>query len=98
MRYLFSFICLLLLSTYSFGQPPAANSTPANDVQSDPKKQKEWNKKKDKMVKQEKKGIEKAKKDLMRAQSPAVRKRMKKNLRQANKFNGQKRVGESPYN
>ena len=50
------------------------------------------------MVKQEKKGIEKAKKDLMRAQSPAVRKRMKKNLRQANKFNGQKRVGESPYN
>lgn len=98
MRYLFTLITFLLISAYSFGQPPAENSTPANDVQSDPKKQKEWNKKKDKMVKQEKKGIEKAKKDLMKAQSPAVRKRMKKNLRKANKFNGQKRKGESPYN
>lgn len=96
MRYLFSIICFLILSGQSFGQD-ANPAAPTNNVQSDPKKQKAFNKKKQKMLDKEKHDVEQAKKDLMKAQSPAVRKRMRKNLKNANKFNGAKRKGETPY-
>jgi hypothetical protein len=68
----------------------AQNTTPALPPTANGQKEKEWKKKKDKMVKQQDKDVAKAKKDLMRIQDKDTRKRMKQTKRKAKKFNSQK--------
>lgn len=98
MRYLLSLLLLLFVSSFAGAQNPASNPAPVeNSVQSDPKRQKKFNKEKAKLIKKQERDIARAKRDLIRMQDPATRKRMRKNLKKANKFNGVKHRGEDPY-
>ena len=83
-------ISLLFCSVLAHAQSTSPDLPPNTNA----KKEKEWKKKKDKMVADENRKNEKAKKALVSIQDKATRKRMKQSKRKAKKFNGQKHKGD----
>jgi hypothetical protein len=79
-------ISLLFCSVLAHAQSTSPDLPPNANA----KKEKEWKKKKDKMVADENRKNEKAKKALVGIQDKATRKRMKQSKRKAKKFNSQK--------
>ena len=81
---------LVILLTFFTVSAWAQNTSPALPPTANGKKEKEWKKKKDKLVADQERKEKRAKKDLVKIQDKKVQKRMKRSKRKANRFNKQK--------